>query len=885
MKKRREQRRGTVSEGDFHMSQSTISSYDSNSSLDSMSSSSSFDPVYGSRISAKQGGANASKDDAAGVYRNENGETFLIKSDEKKPQKDIGEYLTAVVYQALAPEHGAQVDLIKHTDSRPFLASKFKPGYIDFHKVFGDKKRARVGETVSAAVKKQDDRAVYRELGEAMTGGGYNGYPESMIPAMIAGEFARHSGNFGLVPNKDGTFRLVSIDFGAAARKEHFGPTIELDTHLPDTTIVPGVDMGEKNYYKKDHPQELLYTAEFAGEADRMASEDVTKRLEDDLKEAWVKIESSFDEKTIKAFGEQMGVSEEKLASANYKSEIKAHYIDTIKARQQSMKKQFGTEARERNLNDPNFKINGEQLKDALCKKEYGTKAARERSKKALQDALESKSEVDVKAICEASGSSKHPKNLKRINALIDEMAKDPEINYDMSIKLVKIKNRICAEHINKQVQQGKLKADSPELLDLAKNIQGIKGDVEDQEIKKIIEKLPLECAAVIGKHITRNIDLKLDPQQRLLEEGAYKLYSEGYRDISFKKSGATPGFKCIDPEGKACIVKTGKAGRDTSEVISEDLACKVGKVIFGDPDLQAKYGAPAGLSVENIPDTSLLQVNTFSFVKSVFLSGFKDLHKTLGQDTERARLKSRTRVREITGALTPEQKKELCWLLAFRHVIGDKDGHTSNFGLMTGKDGQEHVCMIDCGLANHHIVEDEIDKGTFKKKELLGHKLTGAASPNHLADYVDIYKHDPEFKKATEAMKGIFCEKKAAVRETINSSILEAIQVSGPDAVKGYGSNWCKFRSGVNVGEALSDQYEYRAGEIAKVTKGMQEKYQLKEETKKLSVFQSAAKIFGGAARAKVLVGDGGGITTISPAPKISKAGVGKSSARITGQ
>jgi hypothetical protein len=806
---------------------SSISDRSSQSSLSSTSTRSSFPESYGSRKGAKQGGANASKDNDAGIYKNDQGETFLIKSDEDKPQKDIGEYLTAVVYQSLAPNHGAQVDLVRHEDGRVFLASKFVDGYKDFHKVFGDETRARVGETVSALVKKQDERAVYQELDKAITGGEYTGYPEAMAPAMIAGEFARHSGNFGAVDNGDGTKKLVSIDFGAAARAEHFGPTIELDVHLPDKTIIPGVDMGEKNYYKKDHPQELLYTEEFATNADKMSKIDISSALE----AAWLNVEQSFPDDTIKAFGKQMGMSQEDLSAQDFKDKIRDHYIGTIKQRQQSLGEQFGTKTREANLNDPNFKVNGEQLQDALHKKQYKTNSAKKRSKKALEEALKSKGEVDVDAICKASGSSKHPENLKRINSLIDEMAKDPKIKKDASIRLVEIKNRICVEHINAQMKIGKLTPDSPELKELAQNMQGLKGDVNDKEIKAVLNKLPDEFARVVLSKISKNADLKLDPKERLIEEGAYKLYSEGYRNISIKAEGATPGFMCKDPDGKMCIVKTGPKGREESESIAELFACKLGQAIFQEAE---KMGAPPGIS-QGIPDVSLvnLQQNsqTFSsdkgYVKSVFFKDFSEVFREMGEK-ERPKLFTSGAAEEYCRGLQekkPEQFQELSWYLAFRHVIRDLDGHSANFGVMKRDDGTVHMSLIDAGLAGRNLAKNPMIAGDLTDKRVISGKLAGEASPNHLSDWGEVYKGE-EFKKACEVLKDIFEKNPDLVKASMQSS-LESAQASFGDAsVKKYCSEWIGIKTDAKVDIAdaatkIFDLHKDRAVKLDEIASG----------------------------------------------------------------
>jgi hypothetical protein len=479
---------------------SSISSRSSMETISSISSTSSgFSEFYGERKSAKKGGMKKSDSLDAGIYTGENG-TYLIKSSDKSKQEDIVEYLTSVVYQSLAPNHGAEVDLVKHVDGRVFLASRFEPGYKDFHKEYGHEEKDFFTE-YKAAMRGHEFNFMRKELINAMPGGTYTGYAEAMAPSMIAGNEDTKSDNMGSISNEDGTKRLYSIDFGSSVRPGTFGPDIELDRSLPQVVKGMPVPLTERNYFHRDHPEILRYTEEFAKNADAMSNVNLSFALE----AAWLNVEQHFSDEIIKKFGKRMDMSEEELSSENFKDKIRDHYIKTIGERQQSLKKQFGVEQRAKNLEDPNFKINGERLEDALCRQEYATKAAQMRTTEAIKAVLNATEEIDVKEICSASGSSKHPENLKRVNGLIDEMLKDPKITQEESVNLVKIKNRVCVEHINMQMKIGKLNPTSPELVTLVQNIQIIDGNAGSIEMQQVANKLPAEVLELVNQHVINN--------------------------------------------------------------------------------------------------------------------------------------------------------------------------------------------------------------------------------------------------------------------------------------------------------------------------------------------------------------------------------------------
>jgi hypothetical protein len=766
---------------------SSLGSRSSESTNSSVSSSSSgFSSYYGERKGAKQGGANASKFLEAGVYKNDQGETFLIKKDDDQKQKDIGEYLTSVVYQALAPDHGAQIDFIKHENGEVFLASKFTPGYQDFHKIQGDDERDARGELAEYKLSGKFSQRVYREMDNNMfPGGEYVGYAEAMAPSMIAGDYARHSGNFGLVDQGDGTKRMVSIDFGAAGRKVHFGREIDLEVTLPEKLL------GEKNYYKRDHPQELVYTEEFSRNADKMAKIDISHALE----AAWLNIiknltsddsvkQAEFDQQ-IKDYGKQIGVSKQDLDSTDYKNKIRDHYIQTIKARQESLGKQFGTKARAKKLKqNPDLAktIEEKSIRSAQFK------FVSECLKLSSQDRKFNENAIIEKIKSEKSFNITNPQDLEKLNSVIETVmnhkAKGAKYK-DQYISLIKIKNRIYIEAIKQDPKLAK---------DLVLKIQTIPGDVNDTEITYAKNQLP-DHKDAIDKSVIKNVNLKLSEKDRLIAEGAFKLYSDGYTKIAAKTEGATPGFIAKDENGKMCIVKTGPKGREESEAISELFACKLGKAIFKKAQ---EMGAPEGIS-EGIPDVELVRLTQgeqeFSankgYVKSIFFKDFNEVFKEMGLK-ERHRVGADKLADKYSAQLLenkPEQFKELCWYLAFRHVIRDLDGHSANFGTMT-RNGETHMSLIDAGLAGRSMVGNPLVEDDLSNKRIAKNVIGPEASPNHLSDWGLVYQNE-EFKKACGVLKDIFQKDTQIVQDSMKQSLQDAERSFGVGSVEKYCSNW----------------------------------------------------------------------------------------------
>eukprot|EP00298_Acanthocystis_sp_HF-20_P012927 c20126_g1_i1.p1 GENE.c20126_g1_i1~~c20126_g1_i1.p1 ORF type:complete len:798 (+),score=212.37 c20126_g1_i1:53-2395(+) len=439
------------------------------------------------------------------------------------------------------------------------------------------------------------------------------------------------------------------------------------------------------------------------------------------------------------------------------------------------------------------------------------------RHKSLLKSILSKTGEVDVKPICDAFQECKSPEMFKRMIGLIESMSQSTK-KKDTKIKLIEIKNRVCLEHIKARIKVDRFSPFCKDLQDISQLFEGIKGDISDKEITKVKQELPEEYANVVSSYIVPNKYLEISDKERLIEEGAYKLYSEGYTKISLKLEGATPGFICKDPVTKSmCIIKTGLKGRDEAESIAEHFACHLGKDLLKEAE---NKGAPVGIS-EGIPDVSLINLSqkgqkftiAKGYVKSIFLDNFKELFKDMGEK-ERPRLFTADKTNKYCKKLKSERPQlfnELSWYLAFRHIVRDLDGHSANFGLMKRKDGTTHMSLIDAGLAGIGIASHPVIKYDFIDKRLITHKINGETSPNHLSDWTKVYE-DEEFQKACQTLKDIFEKNSDIIKKSMLSSLEFAEKEFGLESVKKYCVKWIGIEINENdfdITKAVEDIFQ----------------------------------------------------------------------------
>jgi hypothetical protein len=289
-------------------------------------------------------------------------------------------------------------------------------------------------------------------------------------------------------------------------------------------------------------------------------------------------------------------------------------------------------------------------------------------------------------------------------------------------------------------------------------------------------------------------------------------------------------------------IIKT-----DVQKVISEHLACSVAKYMFELLEEQNE-NVPQGL-FHAVPEIDLLELDDVEYVEPMFSPEFQDIHKILGKNRKRSRTKSRTRMHKIIRAIEIgdleelDLKKELCWLLAYRQLVRDRDGYSENFGIIEHADRSKHIGIIDMGLANRNIGEcPRLGFKDFHDKGFIAHKLQGEASPNHLVGYHKLYL-DPEFKKATEAVKEFFSssENQGKMLDNINSVLEEIKQAFGQESVEEYKTKWCKIDKKIDLASALCSLYQSRSKDFEESISKLQTR--LKNKIKKSKLLTEIAQ------------------------------------------
>jgi hypothetical protein len=286
---------------------------------------------YGERQGQKKGGIHAADPDG-GRYKLQKSldetDDFLIKRDTEKGENDIAEYLASCIFQTTAPGYGAEVTLAKNTSNTPenpdnqnaFLVSKYFKNYKDFFQdlsIF--KERGNLLTTLEAFKIQSTKGKLATKTKEGKWK--YTDYEQSLVTSLLVGDFSVHSGNMGVI-SKDGDDqkKLVRIDFGAAFRD--FTPEINPYKSVKNR-------MGyEKNYFLRDHPKERIISKEFSDELRKVGSQDLDVLIEG----KWDDIDNNFDQKTIKAFGAQLG-----LGKSATSENIRRHLTETFKKRQQSL--------------------------------------------------------------------------------------------------------------------------------------------------------------------------------------------------------------------------------------------------------------------------------------------------------------------------------------------------------------------------------------------------------------------------------------------------------------------------------------------------------------------------------------------------------------------
>lgn len=288
---------------------------------------------FGDKEGEKLGGIHKS-DVEGGIYKSKDGKnTYLIKRDVKVLSNDIAEYLAAELFNNISEGSACEITLHQSKETKKtFLASKFFDGnYKDLYKELNKEDRNANLEAVQAIISSKS-QYVKKGLVAKDDNGNYklNNYEQIIAASLLLDDKSVHSGNIGVVDGPDSTRKLVRIDFGAAFRS--FSSDIN-----PMESKKNRVGL-EKNYFKRDHPEERIYTQKFADELKRVSG----LNLDEKIKSTWQTICLNYNHQgeeiaAIKDFGGKIGISAEDLSKDNYTSLIKNRLTEVMKDRQKSM--------------------------------------------------------------------------------------------------------------------------------------------------------------------------------------------------------------------------------------------------------------------------------------------------------------------------------------------------------------------------------------------------------------------------------------------------------------------------------------------------------------------------------------------------------------------
>jgi hypothetical protein len=281
---------------------------------------------YGTKTGEKQGGVHHNTDPICGVYENYLGDIHLIKRDAKHTERDIAEFLTAKMFEAISPS-GCIINLVKNKNdpTKTYLASKFfKEDYKDLSHAMGEGKRGKVLRAKEATLFRLPRmNSVTRELSKKEY---QDSYADAMVPSILFEDKSVHSGNIGVNNNK-----LVRLDFGSALR-----PQGKLESIVnPYKDVRESSGLFSKNYLLKDHPKENTLEESFI----KKLKETSEFKFGPTINHAWEEITNKFQEGEIKKFGKQIAPDENFTEGVSFRKDLlKEYFKNIIQERQTSLK-------------------------------------------------------------------------------------------------------------------------------------------------------------------------------------------------------------------------------------------------------------------------------------------------------------------------------------------------------------------------------------------------------------------------------------------------------------------------------------------------------------------------------------------------------------------
>lgn len=251
----------------------------------------------GVRIGAKRGGVH--KGDAfCGLYKKDD-TIYLVKRDLDKSANDIAEYLSSKLFQHTSPGTGAELNLVR-TEQHTYLVSTFFKNYRDLYQSAGFAERPIKKELFESLFSGRqyikEELLKFDNNDEYL----YQDYERCVVSSLLIGDFSLHSGNIGVV-TRDELKKLVRVDFGAAMR----GLTTEIN---PFQSIENRMGL-EKNYLKRDHPPERIFSRDFCAELRRVAEIDLISIII----QQWALIKRFYSLSQLQQFVTRLGTEAELL--------------------------------------------------------------------------------------------------------------------------------------------------------------------------------------------------------------------------------------------------------------------------------------------------------------------------------------------------------------------------------------------------------------------------------------------------------------------------------------------------------------------------------------------------------------------------------------------
>lgn len=711
-----------------------------------------FDPKYGKRKGDKGDGIHEADPDGGRYDLEEGGqvsERFLIKRDTANGQNDIAEYLAASVFQKTAKGYGAEIELAKNQSKNPqnpenqnaFLASKFfKHGYRDFFKdntyVFSRRTGTLAG--LESTSLKSPKSALKRKSGDAYE---YSGYEKAMVTSLLLGDFSVHSGNIGVIDIAGGKEKtpkkqLVRIDFGAAFRNftDDINPYqdipnrggVKFKNKYPDKPLPARY---QKNYFLRDHPKERTMNKAFSAELRRVAEIDLTPVVE----ARWVEIDKNFNSKTIQAFAKQIKVPGADKGEVT-PEQIKAHFTETMKKRQQSLK-DMACEIDIKIALSKGKKLNVTELQEAISRNpKHAERILKDPKNTQLHLTLK---EDQLKVLHEQFDQNIHV-NIAKSRSYFDETLKLMQQQNLEEIAKAKQERRDPLPTLIDFSQYGALKEQWHQVFDKAAKNLSNEFSIDPEYRKKTLDaieamKTEIDEFRSLQKPeaYKEGLFTEISTLGKKLVDATSEIARAANNPIDYNKfdlttaadSGGVTGSKRVKMDGKNYQLKPSikdnvfkrriKANWTDRENYGEVISSKIARrILITD-------------SFEAAPNVSLVydKVRKRTPVASKYLEG--DKVRTLDEfivEKTGIKLKDKQHIKFVDGSrkkggANPEKReydisgpenaalrKDIAKGIAGSIINGDHDINPGNFVVVT-KDGQDRAARIDFGHAFNDLL------------------------------------------------------------------------------------------------------------------------------------------------------------------------------------